>query len=75
MVLKFMELEYHGKNFENFLWYSSSSKFEVYFFKEFEFLELEFHGKLEFLELEFYGKLKFQKGDRSLYISKTVVNC
>ena len=33
MILEFHELEYH-KNF--------SRKFEVYFFKELEFLELEF---------------------------------
>ena len=25
-----------------------SSKFEVYFFKELEFMELEYHGKLEY---------------------------
>ena len=45
-----------------------SGKFEVYFFIELEFLELEFHGKLEFHILE------FQKGSKSLHIFKIVVN-
>ena len=40
-----------------------SGKFEVYFFKKLEFLELEFHGKLE-----------FQKCDRFLNISNIVVD-
>ena len=55
MVLEFHELEYYKKIFE---------KFEVYFFKELWFLELEFHDKLEF------HKLKFQKDGRSLHIFK-----
>ena len=41
-----------------------SRKFEVYFFKEFEFLKFEFHGKLE-----------FQNDSRSLHIFKTMVDC
>ena len=62
-----MVLEFPWKNFENFLWNSSSiknflnfkfhqkfsSKFEGYFFKELEFLELELQGKLEFHKLKF----------------------
>jgi len=60
MVLEFHELEYHKK---------FSRKFEVYFFKELELLELEFYGKLEF-----HDKHEFQKGNKFLYIFKTVVN-
>ena len=61
-----MVLEFPWKIFENFLWNSSSiknflnfkfhqkfsSKFEGYFFKELEFLELELQGKLEFHKLK-----------------------
>jgi len=54
MVLGFYELEFYQK---------FSSKFEGYFFKEFEFTELELHGKLE-----------FQKCGISLHISIAVVN-
>ena len=60
MVLEFHELEYHQKIF---------SKFEDYFLKKLEFLELEFYGKLNFY------KLKFQRSDSSLHISKTMVHC
>ena len=66
--------EYSSLAKSSFSWYSSfmnsstmekfSGKFEVYFFKEFEFLELGFHGKLE-----------FQNDGRPLYIFKTVVDC
>ena len=42
---------------------------------------LEFHkkfsGKFEnyfFKELDLHGKLEFQKGDKSLHISKTIVD-
>ena len=41
-----------------------SKKFEVYLFKELEFLGLKFHDKL-----------KFQKGYRYLHISKIAVDC
>ena len=44
MIFKFMKLKYHKK---------FSRKFEVHFFKDLKFLELEFHGKLEFHILEF----------------------
>jgi len=40
-----------------------------------ENLKYIFSKELDFLELEFHDKLKFQKGDRSLHIFKTVVNC
>ena len=41
-----------------------SKNFEVYLFKELEFLGLEFHNKLE-----------FQKGYRYLHISKIAIDC
>ena len=59
MVLEFYELEFHKK---------FSGKFDNYFFKEFEFMELEYYGKFEFL------KLKYPKSGRFLHIFKTVVN-
>ena len=68
MILEFHELEYH-KNF--------SRKFEVYFFKELEFLELEFQkgGRSLHIFKIVVDYLEFQKGGRSLHISKTVVDC
>ena len=59
MVLELHELEFY-KNISN--------KFEGYFFKVLEFIELEYHGKLEF------PKLKYPKSGRSLHISETVVD-
>ena len=53
-----MVLEFH----QSFLGY-----FEGYFFKEFEFMELEYH-----LELDFF-KFEYQKSGRFLYISEIVV--
>ena len=44
MICKFYELEFY----QNFF-----GKFESYFFKELEFLELELQGKLEFYKLKF----------------------
>ena len=62
------------KNFEIFLWYSSSIKkfsaiLKAIFFKELNFMELELHGKLKF------HKFEFQKGGRLLNISQIVVYC
>ena len=55
-----MVLEFHQNIF---------GKFEGYFFKELEFLELKLHGKLEFYNIE------FQKGNKLLNISQIVVYC
>ena len=44
MVLKFYELEFYQKIFD---------KFESYFFKELEFLELKLQGKFEFYKFDF----------------------
>ena len=56
----FMVLEFHQK---------FSGKFESYFFKELEFMELKLHGKVKF------HKLEFQKRGRLLNISQTMVYC
>ena len=57
MVLDLMELENHEKILKIFYgtWVPKnfSGKFEVYFFKKFEFLEFKFHNKLEFHKFEF----------------------
>ena len=53
-----MVLEFHQNIF---------GKFEGYFFKELEFIELGLHGKLKF------HKLEFQKSGKLLNISQTVV--
>ena len=55
----FMVFEFHQK---------FSGKFEIYFFKELEFMELKYHVKLEFY------KLKYLKNGKSLHISETVVD-
>ena len=60
MVLKFYELKFHKKNF---------GKFEGYFFKKLEFMELELHSKLGF------HKLEFQKDGKLLNILHIVVYC
>ena len=45
-----------------------------------KFMKLEYHGKIfEFMELEYhekldFAKLEYPKSDRSLHISKTVVD-
>ena len=58
--LKFLfVLKFHKKFF---------GKFEGYFFKELEFMELEYHGKLEFHELE------YPKRGRLLHIFEIVVD-
>ena len=54
-----MELKFHKKQ---------HYKFEGYFLKKLEYLELEFHGKLEFYKLE------FQKDGKLLNILQTMID-
>ena len=54
-----MELEFHRKQ---------HCKFEGYFLKKLEYLELEFHSKLKF------HKLEFQKSGKLLNILQTMID-